>query len=190
MNKAPSYEVKAPCVDTSFDVASGNSAPNSPSSQQEESANQATNLDSFAKAGPLKLCDSMDDELRCQESLAEETTQFDDVPNPQPRLFDAVPINGEVTPMPGEKDKGLKFAPKKQKYHEPSMRPNPEEEDSDDSRGVDNFDDYIGGSDEGEESLRSTTNKKEASPAQHNIFTFNPSPFKSRDQQDDRNQPL
>lgn len=71
MNKAPSYEVKAPCVDTSFDVASGNSAPNSPSSGQEGAANQIDHMSSF---GPINQLRESMDELRCHESIAEEPT--------------------------------------------------------------------------------------------------------------------
>ena len=40
MNKVPVYQVKPPCRDTSFEVASGNNSPSSVKSRE---------LDSFAK---------------------------------------------------------------------------------------------------------------------------------------------
>ncbi len=82
--------------------------------------------------------------------------------------------------MPSDKDKGMKLAPKKQKYLDPSMRPNPEEEDSDESRGVHNFSDFIGRSDEEDQeiSLKLSPAAKKSSSPSNNIFAFNPSPFK------------
>lgn len=71
MNKVPSYEVKAPCRDTSFDVASGNSAPNSPKSQEEQPVNQVLHMEECSTKVDI-LCESMD-ELRCNESIAEDT---------------------------------------------------------------------------------------------------------------------
>ena len=65
MNKVPVYEVKAPCVDTSFEVASGNNSASSPKSQEPESFADMIQYD-----GSENLRNDMeDDDLRCHESI-------------------------------------------------------------------------------------------------------------------------
>jgi len=64
MNKVPIYEVKAPCRDASFEVASGNSAPNSPLANEQFNFSQ-TLLKLEENGSPLRG----EEYLRCDESF-------------------------------------------------------------------------------------------------------------------------
>ena len=118
MRKAPVYEVKAPCKDTSFEVASGNSAPNSPKSQDPESFTEMLRMEDAGEGlllgGGLRLKEQKqpleeDQSLRCHESIAphEEPSTLDDL------ILKSQPFSLGNPMAVDEDDSSLRFAPKK-----------------------------------------------------------------------------